>query len=117
MPRSPVSTIRNLGPATESAFARIGITSAEALREMGADAAYSRWLKAGLPAHFIGYYALVMGLQARPWNDCRGAEKKALRARFDALKVNAAVSRQPGDLPAGIEKIFDEIGLRPRRSA
>ena len=36
---------------------------------------------AGLPAHFIGYYVLVMGLQNRPWNDCKGAEKAALRAK------------------------------------
>ena len=84
---SAISTIRNLGPATEAQFAKAGITSAEDLREMGADAAYRAWLMAGLPAHFIGYYVLVMALQDRPWNDCKGEEKKALRARFDALKA------------------------------
>ena len=84
---NPVSSIPNLGPATEAAFARAGITSAEQLREMGADEAYRRWLMAGHPPHFIGYYALVMGLQGRPWNDCQGAEKTALRKRFDALKA------------------------------
>ena len=84
---SPLSSIPNLGPATEAAFAKAGITSAEQLREMGADEAYRRWLLAGLPPHFIGYYALVMGLQGRPWNDCQGAEKAALRKRFDALKA------------------------------
>ena len=84
---SPVSTIPNLGPATEAAFAKAGITSAEQLRDLGADEAYRLWLMAGHPAHFIGYYALVMGLQGRPWNDCQGDEKKALRARFDALKA------------------------------
>lgn len=84
---SPLSSIPNLGPATEAAFAKAGITSAEQLREMGADEAYRRWLLAGLPPHFIGYYALVMGLQGRPWNDCQGAEKTALRKRFDALKA------------------------------
>ena len=84
---SAISTIRNLGPATEAQFAKAGITSAEDLRAMGADAAYRAWLMAGLPAHFIGYYVLVMALQDRPWNDCKGEEKKALRARFDALKA------------------------------
>ncbi len=108
---TPISSIRNLGPATEAAFARAGIASAEALRAMGADAAYLRWLKAGLPPHFIGYYALVMGLQGRPWNDCRGAEKTALRARFDALKAEAqrlsggtrtaAPAGRPRDVRAG----------------
>ena len=84
---SAISTIRNLGPATEAQFAKAGITTAEGLREMGADAAYRAWLLAGLPAHFIGYYVLVMALQDRPWNDCKGDEKKALRVRFDALKA------------------------------
>ena len=35
---SPVSSIPNLGPASEAAFARAGIHSAEDIREMGADA-------------------------------------------------------------------------------
>ena len=89
---SALSTIRNLGPATEAQFAKAGITSAEDLRAMGADAAYKAWLLAGLPAHFIGYYVLVMGLQDRPWNDCKGEEKKALRVRFDALKAEYATT-------------------------
>lgn len=70
----------------ERAFARVGITSAEQLREMGADAAYSELLKDGTRPHFIAYYALVMALQGRPWNDCKGKEKEALRKKFDALK-------------------------------
>lgn len=85
----PVSSIPNLGPATEAAFARAGIHSAEEIRAMGADAAYQRLIEAGTQPHFIGYYVLVMGLQGRPWNDCQGAEKRALRARFDALKARA----------------------------
>ena len=84
---APVSSIRNLGPAMEKAFARVGITTAEALHEAGADAAYARLLESGERPHFIGYYVLVMALQGRPWNDCKGAEKLALRARFDALKA------------------------------
>jgi len=89
---SAISTIRNLGPATETQFAKAGITTAEELRTMGADAAYLAWLQAGLPAHFIGYYVLVMALQDRPWNDCKGDEKKALRVRFDAMKAQVAAS-------------------------
>jgi len=77
---TPVSSIPNLGPATEAAFARAGITSAEELRALGADAAYLRLLDTGTQPHFIGYYAIVMGLQGRPWNDCHGAEKAALMA-------------------------------------
>lgn len=85
----PVSSILNLGPATEAAFACAGIHSADEIRDMGADAAYLRLIEAGTQPHFIGYYVLVMGLQGRPWNDCQGEEKRALRVRFDALKARA----------------------------
>ena len=102
-----ISSIRNLGPASEDAYARAGIHSAEQLRALGADDAYAALLRAGERPHFIGYYVLVMGLQGRPWNDCKGAEKEALRVRFDALK---AAHVQAGGI-AGIEAILDEIGV------
>ena len=86
---TPISSIRNLGPAYEEACARAGIKTAEELRELGADETYARILKTGTKPHFIGYYVLVMGLQGRPWNDCKGDEKKALRVRFDAIKESA----------------------------
>lgn len=83
---NPVSSIRNLGPSYETSLARVGIHSAEQLREIGADSAYARLLEGGDRPHFIGYYALVMALMGRPWNDCKGVEKDALRVKFDALK-------------------------------
>jgi len=86
---TPISSIRNLGPSYEEACARAGIATAEQLRELGADETYSLLLKTGTRPHFIGYYVLVMGLQGRPWNDCKGEEKKALRIRFDAIKESA----------------------------
>ena len=94
---SPVSTIRNLGPAVEAACLKAGIPDAETLRALGPDAAYAKLLASGMQPHFIGYYAMVMGLQGRPWNDCMGAEKEALRHRFDALKA-AKPARPPRDL-------------------
>lgn len=110
---APVSSIRNLGPVMEAAFAEVGIDSADALREIGADQAYARLLANGHKPHFIAYYVLVMGLQGRPWNDCKGAEKAALRARFDALKAAAKpVSRDP-DLPADLARFLADHGLRP----
>lgn len=108
---TPISSIRNLGPASEAAFARAGIHSAEALQALGADAAYARLLQAGQRPHFIGYYVLVMALQGRPWNDCKGAEKEALRRRFDALKATAAPARSE------MEAALDAIGVIPRRPA
>ena len=103
---SPVSSIRNLGPAMEAACARAGITSAEQLRALGPDETYRRLLQHGTQPHFIGYYVLVMGLQGRPWNDCKGDEKKALRLRFDGIKAEA--------FDAGLgnfERAMDEIGV------
>lgn len=105
----PVSSIRNLGPAMDAACAKAGIASAEELREMGADEAYRRLLLSGMRPHFIGYYVLLMGLQGRPWNDCKGDEKKALRVRFDAIK--AEVAERSDGVPSGIERFLDEIGV------
>ena len=109
---TPVSSIRNLGPAVEAACARAGIPDAETLRELGAHDAYGRMLRAGTRPHFISYYVLHMALQCRPWNDCRGKEKDELRARFDALC--AEVSGRSEAL-SGIEAVLDEIGVVARR--
>ena len=100
----PISTIPNLGPASEAAFAKAGIHSAEELRAIGADEAYLRLLKSVSRPHFIGYYVLVMGLQGLPWNDCKGDEKAALRARFDALKGAFQGTKEKGrsDLEAAL---------------
>jgi DNA transformation protein and related proteins len=107
---SAISTIPNLGPASEAAFGKVGITTAEEIRAMGPDAAYARLLDGGTPPHFIGYYVLVMGLQGRPWNDCKGAEKAALRLRFDALKA------QHGAGPLSpLETFMNDIGLIPAK--
>lgn len=103
----PVSSIRNLGPAYEQACAKAGIHSAHELRELGADEAYARLLQAGSRPHFIGYYVLVMGLQGRPWNDCKGREKQALRKRFDQIKsFNKAAPE------SRIVSELDAIGVR-----
>ena len=101
-----LSTIRNIGPAFEESLNAVGIMTAEELREMGADAAYARLLQGGTRPHFIGYYVLHMALQGRPWNDCKGEEKKALRKRFDALKADCF-----DDKRSELERILDQIGV------
>ena len=107
----PVSSIRNLGPAMEAAFARAGVHSANELRALGADAAYARLLATGHRPHFIGYYVLVMGLQGRPWNDCKGAEKAALRKRFDTLKASGYDKGR-----SELEAALDAIGVVEKRA-
>lgn len=112
----PVSSIRNIGPATQAAFHRAGIHSADQLRALGADAGYLALLMTGTPAHFIGYYILVMGLQGRPWNDAQGAEKAALRLRFDTLKADAQ-RRLQAQTPRrpDFEAALDVLGVIERR--
>ena len=74
------------------------------MRDLGADETYARLLKTGMKPHFIGYYVLVMGLQGRPWNDCKGTEKTALRKRFDAIKARAH-DKGRSDLEAALDRI------------
>lgn len=104
---SDLTAITNIGPATARALIAAGIPDAATLRRIGAHDAYRALLAAGERPHFIGYYVLAMALQGRPWNDCKGAEKAALRERFDAL-----VAQRRGDPLAGIEAELDQIGLR-----
>ncbi|MFZ1469074.1 MAG: TfoX/Sxy family protein [Paracoccaceae bacterium] len=109
----PISSLPNLGPASEAAFAKAGVHTATQLRALGADEGYRRLLVSGSQPHFIGYYVLVMSLQGRPWNDCKGEEKAALRLRFDALKASHAGSKEKGrsDLEAALS--FFGVVQRP----
>ncbi|SEN27228.1 TfoX C-terminal domain-containing protein [Loktanella fryxellensis] len=104
-----ISSIRNLGPAMEAALTAAGVPDAETLRALGADAAYARLLANGFAPHFISYYVLHMALQGRPWNDCKGAEKDAMRVQFDALKASHA-----DPVRTELEAFLDRIGVTDR---
>ncbi len=101
-----LTSIKNIGPAFEASLKSVGISTAEQLHALGADAAYTKLLEGGAKPHFIAYYVLHMALQGRPWNDCKGAEKKALRKRFDVIKeMSFDESRSE------FERILDQIGV------
>jgi hypothetical protein len=51
-----------------------------------------------------------MALKGRPWNDCKGADKAALRQQFDAL-----VAQHSELSDHGIETILDRIGTGQKR--
>lgn len=105
-----LTTIPNIGPATARALAEAGIPDAARLRALGAHEAYRALLAAGARPHFIPYYVLHMALQGRPWNDCKGEEKRALRAQYDALLAETG-----GGAMTALEAALDQIGLpRPR---
>jgi hypothetical protein len=109
MTKTPVSSLRNLGPAVEESCARAGIHSAEELREMGAHEAYRRLLTQGTRPHFISYYVMHMALQGRPWNDCKGKEKDDLRVAFDTLKAETV--KAPAQSMSRLEAALNEIGV------
>jgi len=103
-----LETIRNIGPAFGASLRAAGIMDAENLQAIGADAAYARLLENGERPHFVSYYVLHMALQGRSWNDCKGAEKDALRAQFDALKTRYCDTGH-----SEMEKILNQIGVGP----
>ncbi|MEX3015735.1 TfoX/Sxy family protein [Gymnodinialimonas hymeniacidonis] len=101
-----LTSIRNIGPALAETLTKAGIKDAKALRSLGAHEAYRLILRTGIRAHFITYYVLEMSLQGRAWNDCKGAEKDALRAKFDQLKQEEA---GPG-ADTEVERVLNLIG-------
>nr|WP_231582069.1 TfoX/Sxy family protein [Puniceibacterium sp. IMCC21224] len=113
MAKTPTSTIRNIGPAFEASLTRAGVDCAEMLRDIGAHEAYRRLLLNGSQPHFIPYYLLHMSLQGRPWNDCKGDEKAALRVQFDALRVEVAGTDEKGR--SDFEAALDAIGVIDRK--
>ncbi|MDO6589612.1 competence protein TfoX [Loktanella sp. D2R18] len=104
-----LTSIKNIGPAFEKSLTAAGITTAEQLRELGADAAYRRLLENGGRPHFISYYVLHMALQGRPWNDCKGDEKKALRQSFDQIKESSFDAEH-----SELERFLNQIGVIAR---
>lgn len=99
-----LTTIRNIGPAQEKALKAVGIHTSEELHALGADGAYIKLLESGIRPHFIMYYVLHMALQGRPWNDCKGEEKAAMRKQFDALKAGS-FNEERSELEAFLNKI------------
>lgn len=52
-----------------------------------------------------------MALKGRPWNDCKGDEKKKLRITFDTLK-SEAIDEGRG----AFEQVMDQIGVRTKNA-
>ena len=47
-----------------------------------------------------------MALQGRPWNDCKGEEKKALRKSFDKIKAGSF-----DETRSELEQFLNKIGV------
>lgn len=112
----PVTTIRNLGARMAEAFARVGITTAEELEAMGADAAYARLLASGHRPHILAFQAVALGLEGRHWNSAEAPEKAALRARFDALRAGASRSPTARDGTVEQRTPTERMGAQPEEA-
>ena len=54
-----------------------------------------------------------MALQGRPWNDCKGKEKDALKVRFEAIKARLT----PADKELTVlEKELNALGVVERKT-
>jgi DNA transformation protein len=74
-----IRDLRNLGPASEQALARVGIRTPEQLDELGAAAAYRRLVDAGTPNVTRTYlWALAGALLDVDWRELPPGEKAAL---------------------------------------
>ncbi|MBP7001378.1 TfoX/Sxy family DNA transformation protein [Amaricoccus sp.] len=106
----PPSALRNLGPASDAAFAKAGIRTAEELVALGADEAYARILAAtGARPHFAFFWAIAFAIQDRPWATLGAEEKALLRARFDAVK--ARIVAPEAGTRARLEAELDRLGV------
>jgi hypothetical protein len=107
----PPSALRNLGPKSDAAFRRAGIETAEELLALGPEAAYARLLATGVRPHFAMFWALTFAIQDRPWTDLGPEEKRAMRARFDAVVARAIAGHAPADARDAIEAELDRFGV------
>ncbi|MEO1318773.1 MAG: TfoX/Sxy family DNA transformation protein [Pseudomonadota bacterium] len=116
MAERPVSAIRNLGAAMEAAFAKAGITTAEELEALGADAAYASLIATGHRPHILAFQAVALGLEGRHWNSADSAEKAALRTRYEAIRAGkpATASGRSKSVSTSLEAELDRLGLGRR---
>lgn len=90
---TPVERLMNLGPSTSARLRKVGIESAEDLREIGSVAAYVRLRFAfGRAISRNALHAMEAALQGIPWQDLPPGEK----ARLDLEVASATGPRDAG---------------------
>ena len=79
-PPGPLESLKNIGPKTARALARVGIADAAALRRIGPVEAWRR-LKAAAPKEtsLLGLYAIYGALVDAHWSDLPEELKASLR--------------------------------------
>jgi DNA transformation protein len=79
-------SLRNIGPVTAEWLQRVGITTPQALRDVGAIAAYMRLLDAGSPDNLNALWALEGAVQARDFVDIARNERERLLTELAAIR-------------------------------
>jgi DNA transformation protein len=112
---NPVSSITKMRATADADYARVGITTAEQLRELAADAAYLRLLQGGVRANFVDFCVLVLGLQGHASRENYQAGKRVLRPRFDAIKT--AAKNNPSEIMLQNDRyaILNALGIVDRK--
>ena len=79
-PHGPLDRLKNIGPKTARALAKVGIADERALRETGPVEAWRR-LKAAAPKEtsLLGLYAIYGALVDAHWNDLPEELKTSFR--------------------------------------
>lgn len=78
-----IRDMQGLGPKSEAMLASAGITTAEALREIGAVPAFLAVKRAGLPASLNLLWALEGALTGQHWKDIARVERTRLLIALD----------------------------------
>ena len=92
---TPIEDLPNLGPVTRRWLADVGIEDADALRELGAVAAYVRLRFAQGRVSLNALYALHAALRGIPWTALGEEERAELRRAADAAMPRAEPTLNP----------------------
>ena len=90
--------LKGLGPKSEKCLHEIGITTPEALQQVGAIGAFIKLHQEGREKPSLNFlYALVGALENRHWTDIAKKEKGRLLMELEGYHELAALLKAEGD--------------------
>jgi hypothetical protein len=92
---TPIEDLPNLGPVTRRWLADVGVDDADALREIGAVAAYVRLRFAQGRVSLNALYALHAALRGIPWTALGEEERAELRRAAEAAMPRSEPEPNP----------------------
>lgn len=92
MPEAAVGDLKALGPKSQQMLARAGITGVEALREIGAVAAYVRARRANSGVSLNLLWALESVLTGMPWQEVARVHRTSLLLALDDYERRGGIA-------------------------